>query len=698
MKPYRAAESWPNMSFLLRVRRTMVADRDYPQNDQSGIDVIQLIADFERHTSHLSFADIAKGALGFMTDRLHMDRASIALLRPEGDGFWLYDATVDVQGVESGKIIPHGSASLSETVEQRRSIYRADIRDWPAKNPVDQAFIARGFLSTLSVPLVSGERCRGTLNAAACAVDGIAPATRQVIELLAPRLAHTLAVGIAVDDLAESEARFRDVFDTVGDGIVVADYSNRKVVMVNAAMCALLGRQPNEMHGLTINSLHPGDRMDEVIPVFESMLRGESDHALDVPMLRADGTVFLADVSARSTVISNRRCVVVVFRDATERRQREDQQLHLQKLESIRTLAAGIAHDFNNLLTGLIGNISLAQMTLADSHEARSLLDEAQVAATRATALTRRLLTFAKGGTPLRRCMNIVQVVRDSANLATSGSNVSCQFDLPDQALAVMADEGQLAQVFQNLVRNGVEAMPGGGTVRVQLSRQTGSDGDEICIAVSDQGPGIAPELLDKIFLPFFSTKERGSGLGLAVAYSIIQNHGGRIQVSSALGVGTTFRVSLPAMGNGQDGASPSRAKPQGTGRILVMDDEAAVLRLAERALRDAGYATKVVGNGSDAVEVYRKLFADGQRFDAVVLDLTVRGGMGGKEAAERILALDPAAHLMVSSGYSEDSVMAEYRRHGFSAVLPKPYTAQQLCEAVQAMITGQPDGRNQEA
>jgi CheY-like chemotaxis protein/anti-sigma regulatory factor (Ser/Thr protein kinase) len=327
-------------------------------------------------------------------------------------------------------------------------------------------------------------------------------------------------------------------------------------------------------------------------------------------------------------------------------------------------------------------------MSLADSHEARPLLDEAQRAATRATALTRRLLTFAKGGTPLRRCMNIVQVVRDSANLATSGSNVSCQFDLPDQALAVMADEGQLAQVFQNLVRNGVEAMPGGGTVRVQLSRQTGSDGDEICIAVSDQGPGIAPELLDKIFLPFFSTKERGSGLGLAVAYSIIQNHGGRIQVSSALGVGTTFRVSLPAMGNGQDGASPSRAKPQGTGRILVMDDEAAVLRLAERALRDAGYATKVVGNGSDAVEVYRKLFADGQRFDAVVLDLTVRGGMGGKEAAERILALDPAAHLMVSSGYSEDSVMAEYRRHGFSAVLPKPYTAQQLCDAVHGMIT----------
>ena len=688
MKPYRAVRSWPNISFFFRVQTTMAADRDYPQNDRSNIDVVQLIADFDRHTAHLSFGEISQGALRFMVERLHVDRASVALLRSEGDGFWLHDATVAVQGVESGKILPPGSGTLSETVEEKRAIYRADIRDWPAKNALDQAFIARGFLSTISVPLLSGGRCTGTLNAAASGVDGLDPATRQVIELVAPRLAYALVMGIALDDLAESEARFRDVFDTVGDGIVVADVSNRKVVMVNAAMCALLGRSPSEMHGLTINSIHPNHRMDEVISVFESMMRGERDHAPEIPMLRADGTVFLADVSARSTVISNKRCVVAVFRDATERRRREDEQLHLQKLESIRTLAAGIAHDFNNLLTGLIGNISLAQMSLADSHEARPLLDEAQRAATRATALTRRLLTFAKGGTPLRRCMNIVQVVRDSANLATSGSNVSCQFDLPDQALAVMADEGQLAQVFQNLVRNGVEAMPGGGSVRVQLSRQTGKDGDEICIAVTDQGPGIAPELLDKIFLPFFSTKERGSCLGLAVAYSIIQNHGGRIQVSSALGVGTTFRVSLPEIGIGQDSASPPRAKQQETGRVLVMDDEAAVLRLAERALRDAGYATKVVSNGSDAVEVYRMLFADGQRFDAVVLDLTVRGGMGGKEAAEHILAIDPAAHLMVSSGYSEDSVMAEYRRHGFSAVLPKPYTAQQLCEAVQGMIT----------
>jgi len=653
----------------------------------NDINAIQLVAEFDRQTAHLSFGEIAKGALGFLVDRLQVSRASVALVRAEGDGFWLYDATVDVKGVESRRIIPHGSATLSETVEQKRAIYRPDVRDWPAKNPVDQAFVSHGLLSTFSVPLMSGGRCTGTLNAAAAKVDGIDLATRQVIELVAPRLAYALMMGIALDDLAESESRFRDVFETVGDGIVVADISNRKIVMLNATMCALLGRSPSELPGLTINEIHPADRMAEVISIFEAMVRGERDHAMEIPLLRADGTVFLADVSARSTVISGKGCVVGVFRDATTRRLREDEQLHVQKLESIRTLAAGIAHDFNNLLTGLIGNISLAQMSLDSSSEAHVVLGEAQRAAMRATALTRQLLTFAKGGTPLRRCMSLVQVVRDSANLATSGSNVNCQFDLPACELAVMGDEGQLAQVFQNLVRNAVDAMPGGGVVRVRLSLQPGNDGEDICVEVSDQGPGIAPDVVDKIFLPFFTTKKGGSGLGLAVAYSIIENHGGRIRVSSALGVGTTFRVILPAIGTAKDTPDPPREPQRGAGRVLVMDDEAIVLRVAERVLRDAGYVTQTATHGREVVDIYRKAFADGQPFDAVVLDLTVRGGMGGREAAERILAIDPTARLMVSSGYSEDSVMADYRRHGFSAVLPKPYSAQQLCDAVQRMI-----------
>jgi PAS domain S-box-containing protein len=655
----------------------------------TDFDVIRLVAEFDRQTSHRSFSQIAKGALAFVSDRLHVGRASVALLRTEGDGFQMYDTTLDIEGVESGRLIPNRSATLSETVELQQAIYREDIRTWPSKNSVDQAFIAHGILSTLSVPLMSGGRCIGTLNAGATSVDGIDLATRQVIELLAPRLAYALEVGMALEALAESEARFRDVFDTVGDGIVVADISNRKIIMANSVMAAMLGRSQRELSELTINDIHPDDRVDEVVAVFQSMVRGERDHAMEIPMLRANNSVFLADVSARNTVISKKRCVVGVFRDATLRRQREEDVLRVQKLESIRTLAAGIAHDFNNLLTGLIGNLSLAVMSLPEADGARTLLDEAERAATRATALTRQLLTFAKGGAPLRKRMSVAEVLRDSAILATIGTCIQVHLELASDGCVVMGDEGQLGQVFQNLVRNAVDAMPGGGAVRVRLWRQAGSEGDEVCIEVSDQGPGVAPELLEKIFLPFFSTKDRGSGLGLAVAYSVIQNHGGRIQVSSGQPTGASFRITLPAAESRESTPEVLRTRHRGAGRVLVMDDEAIVLRLAGRALHEAGYDAKTVTNGSDAIDEYLAARSDGQPFDAVILDLTVRGGMGGRETAERILALDPAARLMVSSGYSDDSVMADYRRHGFSAVLPKPYTAKELCDAVQGMMRG---------
>jgi PAS domain S-box-containing protein len=574
-------------------------------------------------------------------------------------------------------------------VEQKRAIYRADIRNWSAKNPVDQSFIAHGLLCTFSTPLIFGGRCTGTLNAAASKVDGIEPTTRRVMELVAPRLAYALEMGRARDALAESEARFRDVFETVGDGIVVVDTLDRRLLMGNSAMGAMLGRSPTDLVGLAIKDMHPQDRLEAIIAGFEAAVRSGFDHAMEVPMLRADGAVFLADVTIRSTTIANRRCMVGVFRDATARRRREDEQLHIQKLESIRTLAAGIAHDFNNLLTALIGNVSLAQMSLDASHEAWGLLGEAQGAAVRATALTRQLLTFAKGGVPVRRRINITHVLREAANLAISGTNVKCQFDLPADGFSVMGDEGQLAQVFQNLVRNAVDAMPGGGVVQVQASQQTGSDGDEVCIEVSDHGPGIAPEMLDQIFLPFFTTKDQGNGLGLAVVYSIIQNHAGRIQVSSTLGVGTTFRVRLPGVGRRKNTAEVPLAKHQGSGRVLLMDDEAVVLRVAERTLVDDGYAVAKATNGSEAVAIYGQAFTEGRRFDAVILDLTVRGGMGGREAAEKILAIDPSARLVVSSGYSADAVMANYRRHGFSAVLPKPYTAQDLCQTVQKLVVG---------
>ena len=660
-------------------------------SDQTNsLGALELVAEFDRYISQLSFGEIVKGALAFATEHLVHGRASVALLLPNNEGFRLFDAKVDVKGMESGKVIPFESASLAETVRRSRAIYRPDIRLWPTKNVVDEALLAGGFVASLSIPLVVGGRCIGTLNFAVKQVDGIVASVRHLVQLIAPRLAFALEMGKANEAFAESEARFRDVFDTVADGIVVADISNRRLVMVNSAICAMIGRNREELMECRINDIHPIDSLEETVKTFEAMVRGEIEHALQIPVLRADGSQLLADVTARKTVIDGKHCVVGVFRDATTRRACEAEQLQLQKLESIRTLAAGLAHDFNNLLTGLVGNVSLAQELLEPSHEVRELLDLAQEAATRATALTRQLLTFAKGGAPVRGKADLAQILRRVVQEASGQSGATFELLVSTEDCVVLGDEGQLFQVFHNLIRNAAEAMPTGGKVLVGVLRCFIHGREELCVEVRDEGPGIPADQLPKIFLPFFTTKDRGSGLGLAVAYSIVQNHNGAIEADSKPGLGTTFRVTLPLLVDRADSKKTMPISPSpAAARILVMDDEAIVRQVAARALGRTGFQVLTAINGTEAVAAYADAVAQGSRIDAVILDLTVRDGMGGKEAAMRIQALDPTARLIVSSGYSDDAIMSDYRSHGFCAVLPKPYSASQLCEMVSIALAG---------
>jgi PAS domain S-box-containing protein len=664
--------------------------RETVQDVVTSSNIVELIAAFDQRIAHLSFSEIARGALRFMSEKMGIARASVALLNEVDRTFRIFDSTREVRGVESGAVVPFSAASLGTTVERGESVYRPNLDDWAHDNPVDKALIAAGLHATFSTPLVCAGQCIGTLNAAAITVDGIDPVTRRLVELLAPRLAFAIHTGIVHDQLRESEARFRDVFSTVGDGILVANTTNRRLLMANPAVCNMLGRSADELLGLTIDVIHPAERLEEVVQTFVDMVEGRIDHSMDVPILRADGTVFFADVAARSTRLSGQPSVVGVFRDASSRREREQEQVQIQKLESIRTLAAGIAHDFNNLLTGLVGNMSLVQPQLSPGSDAWESLEEAQRAAMRATALTRQLLTFAKGGSPIRQVTDLVPIVRDSANLACAGTNVRCSVQLPEHRILVLGDDGQLAQVVQNLVRNAVDAMPGGGTVRVEVKVSpagNGNSGPEACLDVVDHGQGIAPELLDRIFVPFFTTKSSGSGLGLAVAYSVVQSHGGRIHVTSKLGVGTTFQVLLPVTDQANAGTAAACATAPGQGRILVMDDQAIIRTVAERILAKAGYRAHVVTNGEEAIDAYREAMEIGEPFEAAVLDLTVPGAMGGREAAVGILAIDPDAKLIVSSGYSDEAVMSEYAEHGFLAVLPKPYNTSQLLATVAKVL-----------
>jgi len=372
-----------------------------------------------------------------------------------------------------------------------------------------------------------------------------------------------------------------------------------------------------------------------------------------------------------------------------ERKRAEAALLTMQKLESLGLLAGGIAHDFNNILTAILGNLSLAKEEAEAGGELRDLLEEAQNATVSARGLTQQLLTFAKGGAPLFRVLALGPILKEACTFATRGSKSKCIFAIDDDLLPVKVDRDQLSQVLQNLVINASQAMPEGGTITVGATNAGG--GPSVRVFIGDEGVGIPEDKLSRIFEPYFSSKEGGRGLGLATAHSIIKKHGGRIDVKSKMGAGTTFTLTLPA-------ADPADLAPEakarvirtGAGKVLIMDDEAIVTRTLARILRKLGYECETTRDGATALEAWEKAKKSGRAFDAVVMDLTVPGGMGGQEAAKRLKALDPGVKLIVSSGYSNDPIISEYSRHGFAEVLAKPYQAEEV-SFVLSKVVGAP-------
>ncbi|MDH4162934.1 MAG: PAS domain S-box protein [Nitrospirota bacterium] len=526
---------------------------------------------------------------------------------------------------------------------------------------------------------------------------------------------------------------FSTAIEEAMDGVQIVDL-NGHIIYSNKAVEEIYGYSSDELTGTQVDHLNvdAGFASDEILPA----LREKGRWSGEVLVHHKDGHDFPIWLS--TSLVNNAQgtpiAMISIIRDITSRKRSEEElnrhreQLEclvdertselqeanqhlqfeiaervrmegelarIQKLESLGLLAGGIAHDFNNLLGAIMGNISMAMIDVDPGSRAYTQLTKAESASIRAQELTQQLLTFSRGGAPVKRPTSLSAVIAEAAGFSLHGSRVLHELSLPADLWAVDADEGQMMQVFSNILINADQAMPDGGIIRIVGENVNIGERDApplkagryVKVTISDEGTGIPKEHLPKIFDPYFTTKQKGSGLGLAATFSIIRRHDGHITVTSELGKGAQFSLFLPA--SESKAAPPSRAGKiaQGSGRVLIMDDDADMRDTTADMLTRLGYTVTAVSDGSEAIESYFAARESGAPFDAVIMDLTIPGGMGGQDTVARIRELDPEVKAIVSSGYSQDPIMADFQAYGFKGMVSKPYRIRELGEVVARVI-----------
>ena len=470
-----------------------------------------------------------------------------------------------------------------------------------------------------------------------------------------------------------------------------------RMLYVNQAACAHFGYSLEKMRTMCIPDWDPEYDMGKLLLRLRMMKAGQPLRSETVHRI-ASGELVPVEVTANYLEHDGRQLIAGYFQDIRGRKKAQEGQLRTQKLESLGVLAGGIAHDFNNLLTGIMGNISLIRMMLPTESKVQERLQSCEKAVKEATSLTGQLLTFSRGGEPVKKLIDLHLVVQDAATFALRGSNVAGKLQIDEGLWPIEADAGQIGQVLNNLLINADQSMPEGGMVRVVLDNCTLAKneiaalqpGPYVLISVADHDCGISPEDLSRIFDPYFTTKTTGTGLGLTSIYSIVKRHGGEVIVSSKVGEGTIFKVSLPASPESrvEDKAAETQPHHTGEGYVILMDDEENIREVAGEMLSFFGYRSSLCSCGEEVVALYKGELELGIRPAAVIMDLTVPGKMGGLEAASKILELDPSARIIVSSGYSHDAVMSDYQKYGFSDALHKPFSMEEM-SAVLKKITG---------
>jgi len=496
--------------------------------------------------------------------------------------------------------------------------------------------------------------------------------------------------------LRESEEKYKILVESSKDGIYICRAA--RFLFVNDRLCDILHYSKEELYNMEIWEIISEDDRSIVKEMERRREKGEEmPDVYEANTITKNDDLRFCEFSIRKITYQGLESFMGIIRDITEYKDMEKEREKADRLESLGLLAGGIAHDFNNFLTGILGNIALAKLHLDPEDESYEILQESERAAQSARSLTQQLLTFSKGGTPIKVTIDIEDLVKNSANFVLSGSNVRCNFEFPDDFWNVRVDRGQLTQVFNNLILNANQAMPEGGVITVRgenvvITKAKNlplKDGKYVMIEIHDRGIGIPQDVISKIFDPFFTTKQKGSGLGLSTVFSIIKRHEAFITVESEPEQGTSFFIYLPATERGAVRVrEPKKEIFQGEGsRVLIMDDKSFVRNAAVKALKLFGYEVEGATDGAEAINAFKDAIDKGKPFDVVILDLTIPGGMGGEDTLKKLRGIDPKMKAIVSSGYSEDPVMSEYKKHGFNAIVNKPYQYEELCKVVSKVI-----------
>jgi len=492
---------------------------------------------------------------------------------------------------------------------------------------------------------------------------------------------------------AAEKERLAVTLRSIGDGVITTDTEGR-IVLVNRVAEKLTGWKQREARGRPLpevfNIVHEVTREPCENPVQKALASGQIvELANHTVLISRDGTErVIADSGAPiKNAASETVGVVLVFRDMTEKQKMHDIMQRTAKLESLSVLAGGIAHDFNNLLGAIFGQIDLARMGSANPEVCKSL-DHALETMGRARGLTQQLLTFSRGGEPVKEVGELFPFVKETAFFALSGSNVSCRFDVSPDLWPCDFDQNQIGQVIDNLIINAQQAMPSGGTIEVE-ARNIPCDEDRqgalgrgryVRVSVKDAGIGMPTDMIERVFDPFYTTKSKGHGLGLATCHSIVARHDGHIEVESQQGVGSTFHVYLPATSDAVPSASATTASTyRGRGTMVVMDDEPVIRDTIRRMLESVGFSVVCQSNARETVDFFSTAQQEGREIAGMILDLTIPGDMGGKDAIREIRKLDKRITVFVASGYSEDPIMATPEAFGFTASISKPFLRDDL-------------------